>query len=181
MRGRTSLAVLAACLMLAGCGGSPEPKSLPTSSPSPSASASPTPPVMPAAAKEKTKAGASAAARHFLESMKYSGQTGDVSAFEASYTQECTKCQGIADGIAATYRDGGSIDGGAWVPKRVKFYGIKGDIASLDVVVDYEPQTWIKKAGAPKTTSPPRSNVLKTFQLIWRDGRWRVGALDPEA
>ncbi len=52
--------LVAAGLLLSGCGGdSPEPKPLPKDSKSsPSASPSPTPPAMPAAAKKKTKAGA---------------------------------------------------------------------------------------------------------------------------
>ncbi len=71
MRGRHTLTAVIGvlCLLLAGCGGSPEPKPPPKAEPSasPSASASPTPPVMPAAAKEKTKAGADAFTRHFVE------------------------------------------------------------------------------------------------------------------
>jgi Family of unknown function (DUF6318) len=183
MRGRHTLAATIGvlCLLLAACGGSAEPQPLPRPTASLSPSPSATPPAMPAAATAKTRAGAIAAAKHFLEAMEYAGDTGQTRLFEDAYTSECTKCQGISEGIAGTYSKGGSIVGGAWIPKRVKFYSIKGDIATLDIVVDYEPQTLTPEAGAAQTTSPARPNVLKAFQMLWRDGRWRVGALDPEA
>ena len=78
--------LVAAGLLLTGCGGdSPEPKPLPKDSKSsPSASPSATPPVLPAAAKRKTKAGAAALVRHFLKSMGYAGVTGDTKAFDAT-------------------------------------------------------------------------------------------------
>jgi hypothetical protein len=180
---RLAAGLIAAGLLLGGCGGSPEPKPLPapTKSPSPSASATATPPVMPVAAKAKTKAGAETTVRFFLSSMEYSGDTGNTAQFEDTYTRDCTRCQAISDGIKKTYDDGGSIVGGAWHPTRLTFYAIDKNVAYLDAVVDYEAQTWIRDASGTKTTSPARRNVLKAFQLIWRDGMWRVAALDPKA
>ena len=172
----------AAGLLLSGCGGdSPEPKPLPKDSKSsPSASPSATPPVMPAAAKKKTKAGAEALVRHFLSTMRYAGGSGDTNAFAATYTQTCTRCAAITAGIEKTYRDGGSIKGGAWVPTKTKAYAIDENVAFVDAVVDYERQVWIKDSSGTKATSPAKKNVLKTFQLVWRNQRWFVGALDPK-
>ena len=60
---RLVIAVAACGLLVAGCGGNPEPKPLPrpSTSPSPSATATPVaqPPVMPEAAKARTKAATS--------------------------------------------------------------------------------------------------------------------------
>ena len=136
---------------------------------------------MPEAAKAKTKAGAEASVRYFLSSMEYAGDTGYTKVFETTYTTECTRCAAITEGIRATYANGGSIAGGAWHPTRLKFYDIENDIAFVDAVVDYEAQIWVKDSTGTKTTSPARQNVLKAFHLVWRDGMWRVGALDPEA
>ena len=41
----------------------------------------------------------------------------------------------------------------------MKFYDIKGDVAFLDVVVDYEAQTITARAGEKPTTSPRRAKV----------------------
>jgi hypothetical protein len=170
--------------VLTGCGGAPAPEPLPkpsgSTSPSASASATPGAPVMPGAARAKTKAGAEAAVRHFLIAMGYAGNTGETGVFESTYTMECARCRAITDGIKSTYANGGSIVGGDWRPTRLKFYAIEGDIAYIDAVVDYVAQIWIKSTNARKTMSPARRNVLKTFQLIWREGKWRVGALDPQ-
>jgi len=171
----------AAGLILSGCGGSPEPKPLPKESKStPSESPSATPPAMPTAAKKKTKAGAEALVQHFLSTMRYAGSSGDTNAFAATYTRACTRCAAITAGIEKTYRDGGSIKGGAWVPTKTKAYAVDDDVAFVDAVVDYERQVWVKDSSGSKTTSPAKKNVLKTFQLVWRDQRWFVGALDPE-
>src|SRR5688500_10761674 len=115
--GAPLVAVVAAGLVLAGCGGSPEPDPLPKSSTSEAPSASPSaPPVMPAAAKEKTKAGAIAFARGFLNTLNYSGATGNTQPLRSLYMPLCTRCEAVADAIDRTYSDGGSIDGGAWRP-----------------------------------------------------------------
>lgn len=187
MRGRHTLAAICGvlalllALLVSGCGGSPEPKPPPKAEPSTSPSPSVTPPVMPAAAKEKTKAGAIAATRQFLAALKFAGATGNTSPFEQMYNSGCTRCAAITQGINETYDAGGSIEGGGWIPTRVKFYAIKSDIAYVDAVVDYEAQVLVKDAQGTKVTSPARKNVLKTFQLAWDDGQWRVGALDPTA
>jgi hypothetical protein len=115
MSGRTSLAVVAAaCLVVGGCGGSPEPKSLPKSSPSPSVSASPTPPVMPAAAKEKTDQGAAAFARHFVAAINYVARSGDADALLAISSPTCVSCKSIAERGQTTYANGGRIEGEGW-------------------------------------------------------------------
>lgn len=183
MRRPPVLAALAAlALVLAGCGGDPKPTPVarPTASPSASASASASPPALPASSRVKSGEGAEAAVQYFLDSMAYAGATGDTNAFEDAYLRSCTKCQAITDGIRTTYEAGGSLEGGAWRATKLKFYAIKGDVAYVDAVVDYEPQTWIKDSKGTTQESPARHNVLKAFQLVWQPGGWRVGALDPQ-
>ncbi|MEO7943549.1 MAG: DUF6318 family protein, partial [Marmoricola sp.] len=172
--GPTLAAALTAAVLLSGCGGSPEPSPLPdptkSASPSASASAAPTAPVMPEAAKAKTRVGAEALVRHFLSTLGYAGGSGDTATLRDTYTSECTRCEAIADGIDKTYAAGGSIVGGAWRPTHLKFYAIRRDIAYIDAIVHYEPQTWTKASGTAPRQSPAKRNVLKAFQLIWRDG-----------
>ncbi|MCW2847530.1 MAG: hypothetical protein JWR90_1504 [Marmoricola sp.] len=180
---RLAAGLVAAGLVLTGCGGSPEPSPAPkpSTSPSPSAPATPTPPAMPAAAKTKTRAGALSAVRYFLEALNYSGRVGDTTTLRNAYVPLCTKCEGIADGIDKTYEAGGSYRGGDWTAKRIKFYAINGDVAVLDATIDYSAQSWIKSEGAEPTQFKASPNNLHAFQLKWApQAGWRVGALDPQ-
>lgn len=188
MRRLTSTAAAAVCaVLLAGCGGNPEAGPAPTPSPSTSeasVTASPTPelPAPPKVVETRTREGASAAAKHFLAALDYSSSSGETEALRATFTRRCTRCEAIADGIDQTYSAGGSIEGGAWIPKDVRFYEIRGDVAYLDIVVDYEKQTWVRSSGASPEEFEPTKNVLKAFNLRWLPGRgWSVSALDPDA
>ena len=87
----------------------------------------------------------------------------------------------IADGIDATYRKGGKIQGGAWHPTRFKFYGIENEVAVVDAAVDYDAQTWTKKSGAEPQEFPASQGNLKAFHLRWTGTKWAVSALDPNA
>ena len=180
MRGLAAL-VLTLCLLVSGCGGDhPQPAPSPTKTPSPSET-TPTPPEMPEAVGKKTKAGAVAQVRYFLQAMAHAGATGDTTVFKTTYTNACTRCEAIATGIADTYSSGGSIDGGAWQPTRITAQGIADGVAYIDAIVTFEAQTLDPGNGKPPTSSKRSVNNLKTFQLKWSDGGWRVAALDPEA
>src|SRR3954454_5178674 len=101
MRGRHTLAAVigALCLLLAGCGGSAKPQPLPRPTASLSPSPSATPPVMPAAAKEKSEAGGRGAIQYIWDALNFWGAAGDTSALRAAFTETCTRCDAIADGI----------------------------------------------------------------------------------
>lgn len=174
-------------LALTACGGSPHPQPLPkpisstSPTPSASASASPTPPVMPEAAGAKTKAGAEAFARGFIEALNYAGTSGDTKPLRGLYISLCTRCEAIADGVDQTYAAGGYFRGGEWSPTRFKFYAIENNVAVLDAIVTYQPQTWVKKSGATPITYRGSENNLKALNLRWQAGEWHVSALDPSA
>jgi len=175
--------LVAAGLLLSGCGGdSPEPKPLPKDSKSePSASPSPTPPAMPAAAKRKTKAGAIAFTKTFIKTLNYSGASGDTAPFRRLFIAPCTRCEATADGIDKTYSAGGYFRGGGWVPTRFQFHTMDGNVAVLDAIVTYEAQTWVKQSGAKPVKYPSSKNHLKAFNVRWQSEQWRVSALDPTA
>src|SRR5689334_5309504 len=121
MRARQQLAVVVGvlCFAVAGCGGSPEPKSLPKKSPSPSASRSVTPPVMPDAAKETTKAGATAFVRHYVDVLNYATFTGDTEPAHSLDGGKCKSCERMLASIESIYSAGGHVEGGAWTPTPV--------------------------------------------------------------
>lgn len=180
-----ALATAALVALVAGCGGeSPKPTSLPSTSASPSPSASPsaTPPVLPAAAKSKTKAGAIAFARHFIELVNYASAAGQTKELRANFNSLCTKCTAFADTIDQTYSDGGRIEGGAWHARTLRYYGIRNEVAFVDAIVDFDAQSWTKRAGAESTKYPASRNHLKAFNLRWTStGAWAVSALDPDS
>ncbi|WP_157682800.1 DUF6318 family protein [Nocardioides scoriae] len=179
----TSVTSVVSLAVLAGCGGSP-PEAAPAPTPSPpteTATPEPAAPTPPAGLSTKSESGAKATVAYFLASMAFAGDSGDVSNFRQTFTDECTKCEAIARGIERTYKSGGYIRGGAWKPSYLKFYSIQGDIAYIDAGVAYSPQEYKPKAGSPTQKAPGGQRVLKAFQLRWIAGEWRVGALDPEA
>ncbi|WP_030485105.1 DUF6318 family protein [Nocardioides aequoreus] len=188
MRRLTSTAAAVACAaLLVGCGGSPEAGPAPTPSPSsttpsPTATATNEPPAEPKSTREKSREGAIEAAKYFLKTMSHSSSIGDTATFRSTFVARCTRCEAIADGIDETYSAGGSITGGEWVPTDVRFYDISGDVAVLDIVVNYEAQTWIRKEGSAPENFEPTRGVLKAFNLRWRPSAgWAVSALDPDA
>jgi len=101
-------------VLLAGCGGSPEPKSLPKPSPSTSASVSPTPPVMPATAKEKTKAGVVSFIRHYVALINYTQATGSTAQLASVETADCSTCAKSRGAVETLYQSGASVHGGDW-------------------------------------------------------------------
>lgn len=181
---RLAAGLSAGVLVLTGCGGNPSPapppKAPPTSTP-PSASPSASAPVMPAAARAKTKAGAEAFARGFLETVNYAGSTGDTKLLRTLYAALCTRCEAIADGIDQIYASAGSIEGGSWHATSFRFYGIRNEVAFLDVLVDYDAQSLTRSQGASPTAFPASRRNLKAFNLRWSDSGWTVSALDPNA
>jgi hypothetical protein len=182
---RLAAGLIAAGLVLAGCGGSAEPKPLPAPSKSPSPSASPSDvparPVLPEAAKAKTKAGAIAFTSAFIDTLNYSGTSGETAPLRELFLPLCTRCEAIADGIDETYASGGYFKGGEWTPERFKFYDMQNDVAVLDAIVDYRAQVWLKATGAKPIQYRASSNNLKAFNLRWQAGAWHVSALDPSA
>ncbi len=136
---------------------------------------------MPKNLSDKTRRGAISAAKFFIDALNYSSLTGDMGPLRSAYVPACTRCDGIADGIAQTYETGGAYTGGEWTVRRMKFYDIQGDVAAVDAVVDYAPQTWRKSRGADPVQYAGARQQLHAFQLLWTpEEAWRVGALDPQ-
>lgn len=180
MRLRPLVGLLAATLLVSGCGESPEPKPMPKPSDTAASSSSPSPPVMPAAAKEKSKRGAIAFTQGFFDALNYAGAMGDTQPLRRLYVDACTRCEAIADSIDKTYRDGGRITGGTWQARRFKFYGIENRVAFVDAFVDFGEQQWVKRRGAKPRHFDASRNNLKVFNLRWANEKWRVSALDPD-
>lgn len=136
VRAAAVLTALASTLLVAGCGGDPEPKfavpsettSAPTPSPSETpAAAGPTEPTLPAAARSHDAAGAKAFVKFYWAMINYAQETGDVSGLE-SLAHKCVGCDAGVKFIKDSYRDGGSIRGGRGTVRTedVAFIGREG-------------------------------------------------------
>jgi hypothetical protein len=176
MRGRHTLAAASGvlCLLLAGCGGSPEPKSLPKPSPSTSAPASPTPPVMPDAAKEKSRAGAITFARHYVKLINFAQSTGRLDELKAVENTGCKSCAQADGYLADLYDSGGSIRGGAFTINTVS--SLKNPATGgwlVELGVEFGPQ--VVDYPSPKPDEHPKGGRLPlNVQVAWLEGEWRV-------
>lgn len=184
-RPRQTLAAALLLPLLAGCGGAPQASAPPTpgdgSPTSTESNDDAGPPDRNPNVQRKNRAGAEAATRAFLDNLNYAAMTGDTTQLRTTYVPFCTRCEAIADGIDAVYERGGTIDGGAWIETSLRFYDIQRDIAYVDAVVDYTPQTWQSSETEAPRRVPAQTNVLKAFNLRFSDqAGWRVSALDPE-
>ena len=173
---RLLAALMAAGLLLTGCGGdSSEPKSQPkdskdSPSSSPSATASETP-----AAAQKTKAGAIAFAKQYVGYINHAQATGgDTESLAGAETPECTSCAQNRKAIEDFYGPDAKIEGGDWV---VGSFATKADPAGggwfVALAVTYGPQT-VDRPGTQKDEKLKPGRLRVKFQLVWRDGSWKV-------
>lgn len=108
---RRLVAALGATLLLAGCGGDPEPKVEPTpSSPSTTMSASD----KPASAEEFVNAWVRAS-----NDMQVTGETTEYRELSA----QCAPCLAVADHVDRVYKGGGHIETSGLTVRRTKFQG----------------------------------------------------------
>ena len=116
---RRAVGIVVAALLLAGCGGAPKPKALPTPSEpgTPTASTTPTtptPPVLPEAAKATSDAAVEAFARHYVDVINYATASGDDSQLLALADDGCASCRTLATRLRTIYDAGGSIRSQGW-------------------------------------------------------------------
>jgi hypothetical protein len=179
---RLAAGLITAGLVLAGCGGSADPKPLPAPSKSPSPSASPSdvpaPPVLPEAAKAKSDAAVAVFARHYVDVINYTALTGDDGVLLGLSAFDCESCRAISQRAATTYAAGGYIRGTGWtvtqsnvLPKqpRSRVY--------VELTINQAPETVLTAAGEAPKQYPGGTH---TFNMVVtkRGAAWRVKRLD---
>ena len=167
--------LVAAGLLLTGCGGdSSEPKSQPKDSKSsPSASPSATPSELPAAAE--TKAGAIAFAKQYVGFINHAQATGgDTERMAGAETPDCSSCAQNRKAIEDFYGPEAKVEGGDWV---IGSFATKADPAGggwfVALAVTYGPQT-VDRPGTQNDDRLKLGRLRVKFQLVWRDGSWKV-------
>jgi hypothetical protein len=173
---RLLAALVAAALLLAGCGGSPKPSTLPSRTPTPSPSVSPsrTPPALPDAAKANSRAGATAFIAHYIDVLNFVTFGGNVEAAKSLDNGRCKSCNNMLGAIASIYAQGGRVDGGAWAATILDVLRHPDHKAwTVDTKISYGPQTVVRKTGAKPEHYSGGGRVV-TFILTYSSGTWKV-------
>ena len=186
MRTRLLAVAAASVLLLTGCGGNPEPKSLPSESASPSASASASRDSSGAAERRvstHTRTGADAFVRHYVEMLNFAGASGTTERpAEQLSLQTCVKCDALADGIDKIYRAGGRHRGRRLDRRGHQVISVTAKASTLlDATVDYCAATSLTPAQgqSPQPFPGAKQSSPSLLCLNGEGWSWRVGALDP--
>lgn len=135
---RTTAAVLAAGLLLAGCSDDPEPRFEPTESPSPAESSS-------SAAPESQSP--EDFIREWFELNTEMQNTGETDAFLAA-SKDCATCSDLADRVDRIYTAGGAIRIRWQRVVRVSLGSRSKTIKQYEVVTETSPTVYRESAGA---------------------------------
>jgi hypothetical protein len=167
------VAALLALVVLAGCGGDPQPKE-PKTSPSASASATPTvsAPTMPAQAKKNSPEGAAAFLRHYVGVLNYASRTGDITELSRLSSQKCVGCQRYISLYRDTYRAGGYFKDSDWSFKESHLEVGDGE-TYLDIHVTAPKGHYKESAEKPEKTGNGEDSDL-SFAVARKDGGWYV-------
>lgn len=125
-------ALLAATVLVGGCGGGGEPEAEPTpilpsssspSSPSTSESeaAEETAPEMPEAAKRDSEEGAESFMEYWTDTYNYATQSGDTSTFDEISADNCKSCARISQMVNDLYESGGYFEAQNWKILQLAF------------------------------------------------------------
>jgi len=172
--------VMAAGLLLSGCGGdSPEPKPLPKESKSsPSASPSATPPAMPAAAKQESDRAVEAFARHYVDVINYTARSGEREPIDTLSADGCESCALIGKRAARTYAEGGRIRGEGWSISRINVVPKQSrERVYIEMTIEQAPETVVAKSGAKAKRFPGGTHTFNMVASRKKDG-WTVARLD---
>lgn len=179
MRSALGATALSTVLLLAGCGGDPEPRFRAEPSAEPTvASSSPAAAPEPEAWEEKTPEGAVAFAKHWTATFSEAFRSGNTAALAQLSAPDCETCNTFIDLIQGVYKDGGSITGDPW---RLTGAGwVKSEdeyVVTGQMVI---PEQTIRRAGE----SPEPAEALTRryiFTITWAGRGWRTERLVRQA
>lgn len=161
---RKLVCALAVLLILSACGRDAEP--------------TPTPPQAPALVSENSAEGAEAFVRHYIDTLNFARDSGDIKGLQFLSNSECENCAQIISTISRVHDSGGRYVGGDWNVISTK---IKSSDWDMVVTVDghFEEETVINKRGS-EPTSVPAEDLIVDFQLQFDADSWTVLAFSTD-
>jgi hypothetical protein len=183
---KTSAALLAASMLLAGCGGDakPDPSSSSATSPSPTSTTNPAPtisattdPNIPAAARAQTPAGAEAFVRYFYSQLNIAWskpQAGLISRLSATTCKTCANFEREAEKSVTKHE---RVLGPSIVLDTVNTSDATNPAEMTVMAIGFQPKTFVVEAQGKVTQSLQREKVRSLVTLQWGAVGWRVGEI----
>jgi Family of unknown function (DUF6318) len=192
---KTSAALLAASILLAGCSGDtkPDPSSSSTTGSSPATTtpapttaspttASPTPdPNIPAAARAHTPAGAEAFVRYFYAQLNIAWskpQAGLISGLSAA---TCKTCANFEREAAKSVSKNERVIGQSIVLKTVDTSDATNPAKMTVLAIGFQPKTIVVDAQGKTVQTLQRENVHTLVTVQWVAVGWRLGEIQSVA
>lgn len=189
-RNHRVLAVLAGtAIALAGCAGSGDTASRPSSaspdlamsdraSPSVSASASPAAPLeIPVAAQQATDEGGSAFATHAVQEFVRARNTNDARPFLALTLPTCDNCSRVSDGVTRQVSEGKRADGATFTVAQTMVQDRDMDKLTVDVVGTMSAYSVISTADGAVIGSRAASDLSVRLDLQFTQEGWRISSI----
>jgi Family of unknown function (DUF6318) len=186
---KTSAALLAASILLAGCSGDtkPDPSSSSTSGSSPATTtptpttASPTTASVPPAGAAHTKAGAEAFSRYFFNQVNRAWSTPNPTTLDGLYAPTCTTCAAIR-GSAADYESKGQRyrDTPLTGISASSLTNATGATTQVRVTATQEASAIVDRNGKV-VEAVPRTPSTFVLTLTWVTGGWKVTLMQVRA
>jgi serine/threonine-protein kinase len=132
-------------------------------------------PTLSTGATVHTQNGGTEFVTYWFAVLSYATQTGDTTDLARSSNSGCADCQGVLKTIRAAYGNGGSLQGGGYLVRRVTTDGLFTlERPVYGAVVDRTPRTTVDSSGAAKATEAGLSFVTCSVVLEWASDRWQV-------
>jgi hypothetical protein len=135
---------------------------------------------LPWQAKGSSARAAKAFAVHFVETVNYASETGDVGPLTSVSSTDCTVCSGIADRITEVYGSGGHLEGDGWtvISTQVLEQPGRDRLVALGLSIAKE-RRFASAEATPVVSEPTKGNL--DVHVRPHEGSWVITRLVPNA
>ena len=173
-------------MLIAGCGGPPEPKSIDTAKPPTTKESTPSPSSTPSTAttrpgKEVGKGAvdaelavqARAFVQDFMKTYDKAAVSGEFADVEGMYADSCYGCKSYVSGLRKVYQSGAQIEGGAFVRPKFTTVEASGSRAIFQVKSTISAYKIVNSSGQVIDSKPAESDS-STFAATRNSSGWQI-------
>jgi predicted lipid-binding transport protein (Tim44 family) len=185
---KTSVALLAASMVLAACGGAKPDSSAsrttgspptatataPTTSASPTATADPN---IPAAARAHTPAGAEAFVRYFYAQLNLAWSKPQAGLISGLSSPTCKTCSNFEEEAAKSVAKNERVVGQSIVLDTVGTSDASNPAKMTVLAIGYQPKTIVVDSSGKTVQTLQRESVRTLVTVQWHDVGWRLGEI----